>query len=93
MINIKDSAGLAKRAINRIVIALINYYQNPGGQGPLFIYKDIYHLAGYSNALQTAYVTKIVTRKELTDALQRCLAKKTSESLRHNSSGRSMFSL
>ena len=42
MINIKDAAGLAKRAINRIVIAISNCYQTAGGQGPLFIYKDIY---------------------------------------------------
>ncbi len=39
MINIKGAADLAKRATNCIVIAITNYYQTVGGQGPLFIYK------------------------------------------------------
>ena len=42
MINIKDAVDMAKRAINRIVIAISNCYQTVDKQGPLFIYKDIY---------------------------------------------------
>ncbi len=73
MINIKDAAGLAKRAINRMVIAITNCHRTAGGQGPLFIYRDICPRAGYTDALQTAHVTKIVSHKQPTDALQRCL--------------------
>ncbi len=63
MINIKSAVGLAKRAINRIVIAITNCYQTACGQGPLFIYRNICPWAGYTDALQTAHVTKIVSRK------------------------------
>ena len=73
MINIKGAAGLAKRAINRIVIVITNCYRTAGGQGPLFIYRDICPWAGYTDALQTAHVTKIVSCKQPTDALRRCL--------------------
>ncbi len=73
MINIRDAAGLAKRAINRIVIAISNCYRTADGQGPLFIYRDICPWAGYTDALQTAYVVKIVSRKQPIDALRRCL--------------------
>ena len=73
MINIKGAAGLAKRAINRIVIAITNCYRTAGGQGLLFIYREICPRAGYTDALQTAHVTKIVSRKQPTDPLQRCL--------------------
>ncbi len=68
MINIKGAAGLAKRAINRIVIVITNCYRTAGGQGPLFIYRDICPWAGYTDALQTAHVTKIVSCKQPTDA-------------------------
>ena len=61
MINIKGAAGLAKRAINRIVIAVTNCYRTAGEQGPLFIYRDICPRAGYIDALQTAHATKIVS--------------------------------
>ncbi len=73
MINIKGAAGLAKRAINRIVIVITNCYQTAGGQGPLFIYRNICPRAGYTDALQTAHVTKIISRKQPTDALRRCV--------------------
>ena len=42
MINIKDAAGLAKRAINRVVIAITNCYRFRDGQGLLFMYRDFY---------------------------------------------------
>ena len=42
MINIKGAAGLAKRAINRIVIVITNCYQTVGGQGFLLSYTDVY---------------------------------------------------
>ena len=71
MINIKDAADLAKHATNCIVIAITNYYQTAGGQGPLFIYKDIYFKARYTDVLQTAHVTKIISCKKPTDALRR----------------------
>lgn len=41
MINIKGTAGLAKRAINSIVIAITNFYRTASGQDSLFIYKDV----------------------------------------------------
>ncbi len=67
MINIKGAAGLAKRAINRIVLAITNCYGTAGGQGLLFIYRDIFPWAGYPDVLQTAHVTKIVSGKQPTD--------------------------
>ena len=73
MINIKSAADLAKPAINRIIIAITNCYQTAGGQGPLFNYRDICPRAGYTDALQTAHVTKILSRNQPTDALRRCL--------------------
>ena len=57
MINIKGAAGLAKRAINRIVIAITNCYRTADGHGPLFIYRDICPWAGYTDVMQTAHVT------------------------------------
>ena len=72
MINVKGAAGLAKRVINRIVIAITNCYRTAGGQGPLFIYRDICPWARYTDALQTAQVTKIVSHKQPTDTLRRC---------------------
>ncbi len=44
MINIKGAAGLAKRAINRIVIARTNCYRTVGGQGLLLSYTDVHPL-------------------------------------------------
>ncbi len=70
MINIKNAAGLAKRAINCIVIEITNCYQTAGGQDPLFLYKDIYSGAEYTDALQKAHVTKIVSRKLPTNVLR-----------------------
>ena len=72
MINIKGASGLAKLAINRIDITMTNCYQTADGQGPLLIYGDICPRAKYTDALQTAFFTKIVSGKELTDALKRC---------------------
>ncbi len=73
MINIKGTASLAKRVINRIVTTIINCYQTAVGQGPLFIYLDIFLRARYTDALQTAYVIKIVSCQQPTNVLQRCL--------------------
>ena len=42
MIDIKGAAGLARRAISRIVIAITNCCRFKGGQGLLFMYRDIY---------------------------------------------------
>ncbi len=92
LINIKGAAGLAKHAINRIVIAITNCYQTAGGQGPLFIHKNIYSYSGYKNALQTVNVTKIVSCKQPTDALRRCLLEMPSQSPMHSLSSRLMFS-
>ena len=61
MINIKAPANLVKRAINCIVIAITNCYRTADKPGSLFIYKDICSLVGYTDALQAAYVTKIVS--------------------------------
>ncbi len=73
MINIKDAAGLAKRAINCIVIAITNCYRTGGGKSLLFIYREIGLWTWYIGTLQTAYVTKIVSRKQPTDPLRKCL--------------------
>ncbi len=81
MINIKGVSGLAKRAINRIVIAITNCYRTVSGQGPLFIYRDIRPRSGYTDALQTAHVTKIVSRKQPTDALRRCFGESNAQPL------------
>ncbi len=63
MINIKSASGLAKRAMNRIVIAITNCYRTTGRQGFLFIYKDICPRPRYTDALQAAHVTLTVSRK------------------------------
>ncbi len=65
MINIKGAAGLAKRAINRILIAITNCYRTVGGQGLLLSYTDV-HPSGDgeafptvgTNALRPTYVNK-----------------------------------
>ncbi len=75
MINIKGAAGLTKRVINRIVIAITNCYRTAGGQGPLFIYRDICPWAGYTDAVQTAHVTNIVSCKQPTEALRSAFGK------------------
>ena len=72
MINIKDATGLAKRAINYIVIAITNYYGTTGGQSFLFIHKNICSWAEYTDALQTAYVKNIISYTQPTDVVHRC---------------------
>ena len=72
MINIKGVSGLAKRVINHIVILITHCYRTASGQDLLFIYREICSRAGYTDALQTANVTKIVFRKQPTDLLRRC---------------------
>lgn len=44
MINIENSAGLAKCAIRIEIIAITNYYQTVGSQGLLFSYNRYYDI-------------------------------------------------